>query len=343
MKDKIIALAESLCRAPGVSGREESAAGVISEFLSKYASPSVTRLGSVICCVNEGEPDMPHLMLTAHIDQVGMIVTKTEENGFLRVSAVGGLDRRLLAAQRLTVHTAKGAVPAVIASTPPHLQSGEETVPEMEEIIVDTGLCGKEADILSPGDVITFNGEFKVLNENTIVSSALDDRIGCTAVLLAAEELAKKKPACKISVLFTSQEETGCAGSLGDILNVKPDLAIAVDVSFADGFGVPETKCGKLGGGAMIGIAPILDRKLYKALLSLADKMNIACQTEVMNGRTSTDADSIVTAAGGIRTALISIPLRNMHTPTELIRVSDVKTVIKLITAFASEAEKYVD
>lgn len=343
MKNKIIKLANALCSAPGVSGREESVAEILTERLSKYGKPETTKLGSVVCCVNDGKPGAPHLLLTAHLDQVGMIVTKVEENGFLRVSAVGGLDRRLLAAQRLTVHTENGDVPAVVASTPPHLQSGEETVPKIEEIIIDTGLCGNEADILSVGDVITFKSGFKTLNENTIASAALDDRIGCTAVLLAAEKLAKQQPNCKISVLFASQEETGCAGSLGDIFNIKPDSAIAVDVSFANGFGIPETKCGKLGGGAMIGIAPILDRKMYKAFLKLAEKNKTVCQTEVMSGRTSTDADSIVTAVGGIRTALLSIPLRNMHTPTELVRISDVETVVKLIAAFAEEAENYVD
>ncbi|MEG2054449.1 MAG: M42 family peptidase, partial [Oscillospiraceae bacterium] len=131
---------------------------------------------------------------------------------------------------------------------------------------------------------------------------------------------------------------TGSAGAVADIAKITPDMAIAVDVSFADGFDIDKEKCGKLGGGVMVGLSPVLNRNLFKQMLKIAQEKNIKYQTEIMGGRTGTDADVVAMSKNGIKTALLSIPQRYMHTPCEVVSINDVKTVIDLIYEFAKEA-----
>ena len=343
MKDRqeIIAMARQLTQAVGVSGREDQAAQAAMELLRPLGEPRLSPLGSVICTVCEGLPGRPHIMLEAHLDQIGMMVTRVEEGGFLRVANVGGLDRRLLPASPVTVHAASGDFEGVVASVPPHLSDGEEKPLKMEEVLVDTGFESSRArELFAPGDCITMDGPLSVLEGGRLCSRALDNRIGCTAVLLAARELHAAAPGCRVTVVLASMEEGSGAGAATSSFAVAPDMALAVDVSFADGFGVPAWKCGRMGAGPMIGTAPALSRAMTARLRDLAGREGIPFQLEVMGGRTGTDAEGIAAAGPGVATALVSIPLRNMHTPVETICLDDVEHTARLLAAFVKEAAK---
>lgn len=337
---EIIAMTQQLCKAPGTSGREEAAAAAAEELLKPLGTVTRTPLGSVLCTVQEGEPGAPHLMLEAHLDQIGMVVTRLEKGGFLRVANVGGLDCRLLPASPVTVHAKDGRHSAVIASTPPHLSDGKEVPPKMEELLVDTGLTEELAkETFAPGDTVTLDGEFTLLAGDMMLSPSQDDRVGCVAVIAAAKLLAGKKTRCKVTVCLSSQEETGGCGAGTAAFALAPDMALVVDVSFGDGFGVKEHECGKMDGGVEIDIAPAVNRRIYDRLRAIAQEQDIPWQTHAMGGRTGTDTDTVASSGKGVRCGLLSIPLRSMHTAVETVCAGDVLSAARLMAAFAWEVE----
>lgn len=337
MDSKImIDMTRTLTLANGVAGREKAAAEAAATLLRPLGEVHTTTLGSVWCTVCPGTPNAPHLVLEAHLDQIGLAVTKVEENGFLRIGNIGGFDRRTLPAAPVTIHGTDGDYPGVICSVPPHLASKDAGPLKMEEFAVDTGYSTEEAKkIFAPGDVITLDRRFAELANETVASGAMDDRIGCVAVIAAAQELHQTGCNCRVSVLLSAMEEVGGHGAATAGFVLRPDLVIAVDVSFAEGVGATTPTAGKLGGGVMIGIAPILDNGITDDLLRIAKEKELPFQYEVMGGRTGTDADSIAVSAGGIRSGLLSIPLRNMHTPVETVRIADVMTTAQLMVEFA--------
>lgn len=336
--ERIIELAKAFTGAAGVAGREAAAAEVALQYLAPMGEVSISPLGSVSCTVCPGSAGAPHIMLEAHLDRIGLVVSRLEENGFLRIAGIGGLDRRLLPAAPVTVHTAQGDHSGVICSVPPHLADEKDKPLKIEELSVDTGFSTEEArEIFHAGDIITLDSSFLPLAEGRIACAAMDDRIGCVAVLAAAEELKKLSTRCRVTLLFSAQEETGGAGARTSAFAINPSEAIAVDVSFGAGFGSPAEKCGKMGGGVMVGVAPILNRAMTKQLISLAEKSDIPYQTEVMGGSTGTDSDGIAIAAQGIKTALLSIPLRNMHTVVETVAVEDVLSTARLMVEYVKE------
>lgn len=339
-QSEIIRMTRLLCEAPGTSGREDGAAAAAEELLSPLGKVERTPLGSVLCCVNEGEPDAPHLMLEAHLDQIGMVVTRLEKGGFLRVANVGGLDRRLLPASPVTVHGRNGRHAGVISSTPPHLCDGKEKPLKMEEILVDTGLTDEEAKAaFAPGDPITLDGEFTLLANGLMLSPSQDDRVGCVAVIAAARMIKEAKPRCRVTVCLSAQEETSGYGAGTAAFALAPDMAILVDVSFGDGFGVKDHECGQMNGGVEIDLAPAVSRKMYDRLRELAQGKDIPWQTHIMGGRTGTDTDIVASSGRGVRCGLLSIPLRSMHTAVETVAAADVLSTARLMAEFAKEVE----
>ena len=333
-----------LCGAAGVSGEEGDACEAAARLLRDYTDQiTITPGHSVIAKVYDAGPDKPHVMLDAHIDEIGMVVTHIEDSGLIQVASVGGVDRRLLPAQEVTVH-GKKPLSGVILVKSPHLLTEEERtkVPEMDEVVIDTGYTKEELEeLVTPGDRITFRGKLTRLQGGHVTSRALDDR-ACMACILQALELTKGKALpCSLSVVFSAQEEVGGVGAITSTYDVHPDLAIAVDVSFALTPDADPRRCGKLGEGPMIGISPILDREIWTRLQALAKAENIPSQNEVMGGgHTGTNADGITLSRGGVRTGLISLPLRYMHTPAEVVRLSDMEAIGRLLAAWLCWEEK---
>ena len=325
----------ALCAAEGVAGHESAAAETVAEMLRKTCEDvHIDALGSV---VGDRPGKGPRLLLDAHLDQIGMVVTAIEPGGFLRVTSCGDMDRRILAGQEVTIH-GKEALYGVIPATPPHLSKGEDKVPEWKDIAIDTGLEQETLETLVPlGTRVTLRTSPARLLGDRFTAPALDDRAGVAAILRCLE-LLEGEETCPLTVLFSVQEETGLSGAKAAGFASGAGQAIVVDVSFAQAPGLaPQDAQGKLGGGVMIGVSPVLDEQISETLRRLAGEHDIAHTIEVMGGRTGTNADALHAVAAGIPCALLSIPLRNMHTAAEIIDMRDIEATAQLLTAYIRE------
>ncbi|MBQ8209805.1 MAG: M20/M25/M40 family metallo-hydrolase [Clostridia bacterium] len=325
----------ALTEGEGVSGNEQTL-GKAAELLSEYAQVRRDSLGSIIGTLGEGKT---HIMLDAHLDRIGLIVTAIDDSGFLRVDKCGGCDPRILSAATVTVW-GKKPVFGVITSTPPHLAKAEDSskAPSFDNLYVDTGLDGEALrKTVSVGDRITIDAPVISLTDNIITGSALDDRIGVAALLRVADILKEEKPAVKVTFIFSAQEETTEAGAKTGAFAISPDEAIAVDVSFGNAPGISDSQCGKLGDGGMICISPSLSNEMTAQLMSIADKKGIKHKTEVCPSSTGTNADVISVSKSGVKTGLVSIPLRNMHTQAELADIDDIESVAQIIASYIIE------
>lgn len=330
IKDKIIALSEAY----GAAGDEIPAAELALEMLREYCPDADIINGNVVGKFGTHLAEKPSLVLDAHIDQVGMIVTSITSSGFIKVGNLGGIDRRLLPAQQVVIHGKKD-IKGVICSVPPHLSNGDGKVLEIADIAIDTGYSKAELEkIVSLGDSITFDVKCRKLLGNRITGGALDDRCGVAAILHTLELLKNRETAYNVTVIFSAQEELGERGAKIGAFSLAPDIAIAVDVSFAYAQGEDEKKCGYLGKGAMIGISPCLSREISNGLINAAKSAKLSYQLEVMNGLTSTNADRYSSSREGAKACTLSIPLRNMHTPTEVIDVADVVNTAEILAEF---------
>lgn len=318
----------------GVSGEEESACEYALEKLKEYTDDAYIKNGNVIGNFGQRKEGTPHILLDAHIDQVGLIVTHIYESGFLGISNIGGIDRRLLPAQKVVIH-GKEKLSGVICSVPPHLSDDESKVNKIDEFFIDTGLSyEKVSDLVSHGDKISFVSEPQELLNNRITGSALDDRSGVASILYALELLKNQNYNCSFTVLFSAQEELGERGAAIGAFEINPDIALAVDVSFGRCLGDKDYETGELGKGAMIGISPCLSKEVSSALQQVSEKENIPYQLEVMNGLTSTNADRFSVNRAGCKACTVSIPLKYMHTPAEIICTDDVENTGRLIAGY---------
>lgn len=328
-----------LCAAPGTPGDETAAAKIAVEELSQYGEAYIDKMGSVIAKLGKAGAKT-HIMLDAHIDQIGLIVTGIDENGFLRVDRCGGVDRRVLPDSPVTVY-GREMLTGIVCCTPPHLSDGsEDKVEPVDKMAVDVGLTKEEAEkLIQPGNRIVMNAVPKSLLGNRITAAGLDDRVGVASLIRCMQLLKGTELNCELTVLCSGREEVGGQGAVTGTYFVNPTQAIAVDVSFADQPDVRPEKCSKLGGGPMIGIAPPLNRAMGDKLISLAKTNDIPYQLEIMGGSTGTNGDEIAMTRAGVQTALISIPLRYMHTPVEVIDLEDVENIARLMAEYIKEAE----
>lgn len=330
---------KSLADSSGVSGDEDSAAKLALGYMKEFTDDCYIKNNCVFGNFGKREKGKPHILLDAHIDQIGFVVTYITDDGFIKIANCGGIDRRLLLAQQVKI-LGKKEVFGVICSIPPHLEkkSDEGKVPEYSDICIDVGMTKEEAEkVISQGDKIIFLQKCRDMQGDRISGAALDDRCGVACLLRAAEMLKNEQLNCSYTVMFSSQEEVGERGAKIGVYDVDPDIAIAVDVSFALTPDDSELKCGKMGKGTMIGFAPTLDRELSDRMKETAVKNNIPYQIEVMNDETGTNADRFSVNAGGVKAVTLSIPLKYMHTPVEVISVSDVENTAKLIAAYIKE------
>ena len=311
-----------------VKGASDAAAKILSEYCSVKRYDNLSMLGEI-----KGESDYT-LLLDAHIDEIGFIVTHISEDGFLTVAKCGGIDLRHLPTKSVTIH-GKSNVTGVFSSIPPHLAKNDELSDDIVDYKIDTGLGSAAREIISVGDFVTFNARALSLSGERVTGKAFDDRAGVCVLLELARRLSGKKPPITVKFLLSDAEELGLRGAGIAAYDIYPDEAIAIDVSFCDGPDVSPYESGKLGDGAMIGISPCLCRSISDKLLAAAKENDIKYQTEVMGGKTSTNADVISVIKGGVKTGLISIPLRNMHTDCEILDIKDIKSVCDIL-------EKYI-
>lgn len=329
----------------GVSGDEFCAAETAAQMLRQYTDDvTVDDFGNVIADIGEREEGKPHIMLDAHIDEIGFIVTYITEEGFLKISNCGGIDRRLLLAQQVEVLCSDGqTVFGVITSTPPHLETDDKKAPELGDVCVDIGMSKENAEkIISLGDrVIISNNPVMILGDR-VTSKCIDDRAGVVTLIcvldLLKDELENLN--CSLSVVFSSQEETGERGAKTAAYKVNPDMAVAVDVSFARVQGDTKDSCGEMGKGPMIGVSSSLSKDMSNKFIEIAKDKGIPYQIEVMGGTTGTNADVIGVTRSGVKTVTVSIPLKYMHTPIEVISISDIESSASLIAEFLRNGVK---
>lgn len=330
-----------LAKIDGTSGDETKASNEIKEILSEYMSTEIDTLGNVIGKIGDGKVN---ILLDAHIDRIGLIVREIDEKGFLLIDKVGGIDPRVLVGSEVVV-CGKEQLTGVVCSTPPHLKSNKDDDSiDLKLLAIDIGMNKEEASkLVSIGDrIISIDNQYELLN-NKISSSAFDDRCGIAAIIKAVDLIKDKIENTSITVQFSTQEEVGGSGAKTGAFSNEADYAIVVDVGFGSDPYCNKTETIDLGKGPSIGIAPTLDRKLTKELVEIAKEKGIPYQHDVMNGRTGTNADSINIAGKGVKTALISIPLRNMHTAVEVIDINDIEQTADLIAAFILKKESEIE
>lgn len=324
----------SLSEISGTSGSESKAAQLALGMLREYCPDAEIINGNVTGKFGTHREGLPSLLLDAHIDQIGFAVTYITDDGFIKVGNIGGIDRRLLPAQPVVVHGSRD-IKGVICSVPPHLTSGGSEVLEMDDVAIDTGLTKEELEkLVSLGDSVTFDVTCRDLIGSRITGGALDDRCGVASILYALELLKDSNLAYNVTILFSTQEEVGERGAKIGAFEINPDIALAVDVSFAYAIGEEESKCGYLGKGPMIGISPSLSREISDELINTAKSADIPYQIEVMSGLTGTNADRFSVNRCGAKACTVSIPLRNMHTPVEVIDITDAEQTAKLLAAY---------
>lgn len=333
-------LLSRLCMTAGCSGAENNISELCGDMLKEYGRVSIDCMGNVICEVGEYDTQKKTLLLNAHIDQIGMIVSYITDDGFLRVSKCGGIDERVLPASLVTVY-GKHSHTGVITIVPPHLQSERAKTVSIDELYVDLGMSAQEVkDEISLGDKVLFRYENGLKDMGGLVTSAaLDDRACAAAIFYALYMLKGKSSAYDLKVLFSVQEEVSGRGAKVGAFDSGADLALVLDVSFGRVHGETSDHVGEIGKGAMIGISPVLDRELSYALINTAKNADIPFQYEVMSGGTGTDADEIAVTQGGIPTCTVSLPLRYMHTPVEAVSLEDIKNTAALISAFCEKGE----
>lgn len=326
-----------LSNANGPSGAEGSAARLAMELLSDFTPVVRDSLGNVMAEL--GDLNSPnHILIDAHIDEIGLVVTDIDSDGFLHIAPCGGVDRRVMMGSEVTVMS-KSKISGVVCCRPPHLTRSEDTskVPECKDMAVDIGYSADKAKELVPiGTRIAFRSRPASLLGSRVSGKALDNRAGAAAIIRTVELLEPKCSHldCHVTALLSTREEVGHLAAGCAAFTVAPMQAIVVDVGFAQYPGCPDEVCGKLGEGPMIGFAPVLSRAISKKLTSVADENGIQWQYDICGGKTGTNADDIAVTAGGIPCGLISIAQRNMHTPVEIVDCNDVENTAQLLAAY---------
>lgn len=338
---------KELLDARSPSGFEEEAREVVRKRVEKVAdSFSIDALGS--CHATLGSKGSPTLMLAGHIDELGLIIKHVSDKGFLYFDAIGGHDRSIISGRRVDILTNKGAIRGVTGKRAIHLMSPEERrkVPEMHQMWIDIGAKDRDEALerVQIGDAAVYDHGFELLHGSLAVSRAFDDKTGAYTVNEALLRLAKgRKPSCKVVAVSTAQEEIGTRGAITSAYLANPDVALAVDVSHAtDHPDADHRKYGrfKLGGGPILTRGPNIHPAVFDQLVTCAEKANIPVQIEADPRPTGTDARSIQVAREGVPTGLVGIPLRYMHTPSEVIDLDDLEAVVQLLVAFARSLTK---
>jgi len=327
----------SLSDTQGVSGGESSVSKLIKELIEPYCdSVSIDKLGNVIA-VKKSINDVPMtLMLDAHMDQIGLMVTGITDEGFIRFTDITGVDKRTLLTGEVIIH-GKCDVFGVVCCKPPHLTNKEEAdeFPPVHKLVIDVGLSKEKAEeIISVGDFISLRSKNCELMNGQVCGKSYDNRASVAVIIKTFEELKNTKLPFNLVMLASVQEEAGCRGAKTGAYLVNPNEAIILDVTFAHTPDASKDETGQIGKGPMIGYASTINRNIYNKLVKLARTKKIPYQLEIMAGSTGTNTDRIQITRDGIPAGLISIPLKYMHTGIETISLTDLENTVKLLSAY---------
>lgn len=351
MQKKDLDFLKALVEAPSPSGFEQPAAWVFRERMEGTADSIETNvMGSVHATLAGTKKGGVSVMLAGHIDEIGLMVNYITPEGFIAFAAIGGVDAAILPGMRVHVHTKDGVLLGVMGRKPIHLIEEDErkSVTKLDRLFIDLGLS---ADVVNAkvriGDPITFGVGFETFGDGMAVSRAFDDKMGAWIAARTLEEVKKAGGAAgDLIAAATVQEEIGLRGGITSAWGVDPQVGIAVEVGHATDY--PdidkrkhgEADCGK---GPIIARGPNINPVVFERLVAAAEKAKVPYQIGAEPRGTGTDANAIQLSRGGKAAALVSIPLRYMHTPTEVLALADLEAAVKLLTAFVVALEPGVD
>ena len=340
---------KELINAPGLSGHEWPVRKLIEDTWGPITEELHTsRLGSLHGLLKGTAPEpRPGILLATHMDAIGLMVSGISD-GFLRITEIGGIDHRVLPGQLVTVHTSgrtheREGLPGVIIQPPAHLipqDAGVGPIP-LKYLLVDTGLLPREVTrIVRVGDLVSFAQEPIEMGDQIIAGHTLDNRASVTALTHCLEELKNRNHAWDVWAVATAQEEETLGGALTSAFELNPDLAVAIDVTFAKGPGAPVHETFPMGEGITLGWGPNIHPGLHRAFKDTADQLEIPYALEPMPRHSGTDAYAIQVARAGIPTMVVSIPLRYMHTPVEVVSMKDIKRTGRLLADFVCSLDE---
>lgn len=322
---------KKLACAKGPTGFETAAAEAAVEAMKPLVEEAyLDHMGNAIGVLRCGRPNAKKIVLDAHLDEVGMIVTGYDD-GFLRFTQLGGIDPRVLLNREVTIMTQPEITGIIWGALP---EDSSKAIP-MANLRIDTGLLAEEVKALIPiGTPVTYAEDVQMLGENGIAGKSLDDR-SCFAVLLRTVELLRARERdVDIYVLGSVGEETDSRGAIAAVYNIAPDYAVAVDVTFGKSPDCSGDDCFGMGKGPVLGVGPNIPNWMFCRMKQKATAEQIPFGVEVMAGSTGTNGWDIQILRAGIATAILSIPLKYMHTPVEVIDQRDVEQSARLLAAF---------
>ena len=337
-----------LSNACGVTGRENEVRELMIQLMKPYADEIVVDKLENVIAIKKGKSTAPKIMLAAHMDEVGLMVKTITKEGFLQFTKMGGIDDRILPAQKVTVFSRKRAFPGIIGSKPPHIQKEDERkkVMAFDELFIDIGAESKEDALalgVAVGDPVGFDIKYVQLGRDVVMGKAFDNRAGCVAMIETLKML--EKTDYTVCAVGTVQEEVGLRGAATAAFGVDPDLAIALDVTVAgDTPGIREFDTNtKIGKGPVLSISDsglITHPKVLQWLLDSAEEEKIPYQIEAgLMG--STDAARIYLTRQGIPSGNISIATRYIHSPVSVLCLKDIENAAKLTVAAIQRISKY--
>ena len=348
MRDSSLNFLRKLVNTPSPVGHETRGQRVWLDYAKQFADETFSdAYGNCVAVLNKG--GSPRIMLAAHADEIAMSVNYIDDNGYLYVRKMGGVDAAITKAQRVIIHTKNGPVKGVVGNVAPHLTShdGDSKRPKIHDIFIDIGVSTRAAaeKLLRIGDPITLADEFDILRGDLAVARAFDNRIGTFAVAEALRLLSDSKGKLKAEVCAVSnvQEEVGLLGARQIAYSLKPDIALVVDVTHATDYPtVSKTQHGdiKVGSGPTVTHGGCNHPDVVARVEAVAKAKKISLQHEAMSSTSGTDTDVIFWTRGGIASALISLPNRYMHSPVEVVSLKDLEQIPQLLAAFALSVKK---
>lgn len=345
---KLVDILEKLSNANGVTGREDEVRDLMKKYLKPYVDEiREDRLGNLIA-FKKGNKDAPTVMLAAHMDEVGLMIKNIKKKGFLQFTKIGGIDDRILLAQKVIVHTDKGPLNGVVGSKPVHIQTEAEKkkVIEADKLFIDVGARDKEEAEkmgVQVGDVVSFDTNFARLSSKVVLGKAFDNRVGCAVMIETMKRL--QKVDCNVYAVGTIQEEVGLRGATIAAFQLEPDVGIALDATVSgDTPGVGEGEApAKMGEGPVLTVADaglIAHPKVLRLLIDSAKENKIPYQLET-GIRGATDASRIALTREGVPSGVIATPARYIHSPAAILNLEDAEKTVKLAVAAIRKVSEY--
>lgn len=342
MQEESFEFLRQIVNTPSPSGYEQKAQAVFREYTGRFADEVHTDvLGNSYAVINpEG---YPRVMLSGHVDEIGFVVHYISDDGFIYFSPVGGHDSIVPVSQRVYIHTKHGPVLGIIGRKAVHLLGDEERrkKPDLSDLWIDIGVTSKKEaeELVRLGDTATYAYELQPLRGDLVTARGFDNKMGCYVVAEALRLLSDQRSALTAAVyaVSTVQEEVGLRGARTIAYEIDPQVAVTVDVGHSIDYpGVDKKKHGDqaIGKGPVVCRGSHINPLVFEMLVETATEKEIPYQIEVAGGRTGTDNDAIQLSRAGVATGLVSVPIRYMHTPCELLHLGDLENTVRLLAEF---------